>query len=474
MTMNKKTRITIALALFLAAVSAEAQVVSPVDFMRMNPYQMNSNPATDLPYLSYMSLLVGNTGLDVKNTGLRYDNFFDFDAQGKPATINLKKFANSIYEDNSLDFSVNANLFSLGKRLNKGMITFGYDERVRGSLGCNDGLVKLLANGNAAFVGEENRVVASFGLDLGAYQELSVGYQLNVTNRLSVGGRAKLLFGMANVKTNAFAVSLATDPESYALRVNEDIWMQLTMPDAVTAEDGKLKTVDNFHVFDLFRNPGFGVDLAGEYHFTDQIGLVAAVNDLGFIKWRANNIQLKGNVNDVGTMYDDGAFLFEGLDINQLQRIVSDKAYRELFMDTLKQYFQLEFSPSESYITTLNTNVLLRGYYDINPQNRVSLQAMGCFRNGGFSPALTLAYSGSFFEMLDVCATYTMMKGSYANFGIGLAANIGTFHLYLTTNNIIGAFNALNSNGFNAQVGIVFNLRDTELVKGSRKPKYMR
>ena len=73
-------------------------------------------------------------------------------------SINLKKFANSIYEDNSLDFSVNANLFSLGKRLNKGMITFGYDERVRGSLGCNDGLVKLLANGNAAFVDRKSVV----------------------------------------------------------------------------------------------------------------------------------------------------------------------------------------------------------------------------------------------------------------------------------------------------------------------------
>ena len=73
--MNKAYRFVAVLALMLAMVSVEAQEVSPVDFMRLNPYQMNSNPATDLPYESVMSLVVGNIGLDVQNTGLHYDNF---------------------------------------------------------------------------------------------------------------------------------------------------------------------------------------------------------------------------------------------------------------------------------------------------------------------------------------------------------------------------------------------------------------
>ena len=471
--MNKITRIMVVLCLLLAVSSVKAQEVSPVDFMRMNPYQLNSNPAADLHYLSYMSLIVGNMGLSIQNSGLYYDNFFDFDAQGKPETINLNKLANSLKDYNYLNFSANASLFSLGKQLGNGMITFGYNERVQGSLGCNDELVNLLANGNAAFVGEENQMTATFNLNLNAFQELSVGYQWNINSQISIGARAKLLFGMANVKTNTFLLSMSTDPESYALRIREDIWMDCTLPDVVEAEDGKLKSVDNFHVFDLFRNPGFGVDLGAEYHITDQFGLVAAVNDLGFIRWRANNIQLRGNVNDVGPMYDEGTLLFDGLNINELQRIVSDKAYRELFMDTLKQYLQLEFSPAEKYYTYLNTNLLLRGYYDINPQNRFTLQAQGCFLNGGFSPALTLAYSGSFFEKLDVCATYTMMKGSYANIGLGLAVNIHTFHIYFSTSNILGTFTPLNSKGFNAQAGIVFNLRESDLTKGTRTPRYM-
>ena len=60
--------------------------------------------------------------------------------------------------------------------------------------------------------------------------------------------------------------------------------------------------------------------------------------------------------------------------------------------------------------------------------------------------------------MLDVCATYTIMPNSYDNIGLGIAGVFDTFHIYLTTNNIIGCFKPLNASTFNAQVGIVFNL----------------
>jgi hypothetical protein len=48
---------------------------------------------------------------------------------------------------------------------------------------------------------------------------------------------------------------------------------------------------------------------------------------------------MTGNIGDAGQFYDDGDFLFNGLDVDQLQLITSDVAYRELFLDTLKQYF---------------------------------------------------------------------------------------------------------------------------------------
>ena len=473
---KKLYRILSVLALVFAFATAKGQQVSPVDFMRLNPYQMNANPATDLPYQSVMSLVVGNIGLDVQNTTLRYDNLFEFDAQNRPAILNLRQFANSLKKNNYLGLNANLDLFTLYKRFDKNLWTFNWGVKVQGDVKYNDGLFKLLGYGNGAFVGENNPVNVNVDLNMMAYQEWAVGYQMNVTDQLSVGGRAKLLFGVVDVKTDAFNAELYTDPDTYALRLKEQAFVKAAMPNAVYVDEtGKLMGNGPFSMSELFRNPGFGIDLAAEYRFDEEFSAVAAIHDLGFIHWGKNNITMTSQLNDVGQFYDNGSFLFNGLDWEQIQLISSDESYSEQFLDTLQQYFQLEFASLQKYNTALNTNLLLRGNYDLDVHNRFSVQAQGCFLRSGFRPALTLAYCGSFWDNFNVCATYTMMPGSYANFGLGLSAMIETCNIYLTTNNIIGCFNPLNSKGFNAQVGIVFNLfrEGRRTIDESEMPAYL-
>ena len=476
MNMRKLSVIIVVASLALAVHPLRAQNVSPVDFMRYNPYQMNANPATDLPYKSVMSLVVGNLGLEVQNTSLRYDHFFDFDAQGRPATLNLRQLANSLKEDNYVGFDANVDLFSLYKCIGKDLITINYGVKAQGDVRYNDGLFKLLGYGNSAFVGEDHPAQVDLDLNLTGYQELAVGYQRNINEQLSLGGRAKLLFGLANVNTQTFDLNLFTDPDSYALRLQENIVMRASIPNALYVDDAGLLQADGpFSVGELFRNPGFGIDFAAEYRFDEQFSAVAAVRDLGFIHWGKNNLGLTGKVNDAGQFYDNGDFLFNGLDVDEVQHIVSDEWYREQFLDTLQQYFQIAFSPMESYNTALNTSLLLRGNYDLNPQNRFSAQIQGRFMGSGFRPAFTVAYCGSFFNNLNVCATYTMMPHSYDNIGLGVSAMIETCNIYLTTNNVIGLFKPMNTSAFNAQVGIVFNLwiPDRRYIDESEKPDFL-
>lgn len=456
--MNKLFRLIAVLALAFTFSAIKAQEVSPVDFMRLNPYQMNANPATDLPYESVMSFFVGNFDLCLNNTSIRYDNIFDFDAQGRPAMVNLRKFADAIKENNYLGISMNESLFTLYRSINDHMLTFDYRLKVKSDMAYGNGLFKLLSYGNSAFVGESNPINIDLNLNTQVYQEISVGYQWNVLDNLSVGGRAKLLFGVANVTTDAFDVKLYTDPDSYALRLMEDISMSASLPSVFTLQDGVIGTQGRFNVADLFRNPGFGLDFAAEYRFNEKFSAVAAVHDMGFINWSGNNMKMVGKIVDGGQFYDDGSFLFSGLEMEQLQQVISDASYRTLFLDSLKQYFQLQFTPQEKYTTMLNTNILLRGNYDITSHSRISAQMRGYFMGSGFRPAMTLAYSGSFFRMFDVCATYTMMRGSYANIGAGLAGNFGIFQIYATTNNVLGFFDPTNGQTLNAQVGVVFNL----------------
>jgi len=474
--MRKINRLVALLAMMLAIFGTQAQTVSPVDFMRLNPYQMNANPATDLPYQSVMSLMIGNIGLDVQNTTLRYDNLFEFDAQGRPATVNLRQFADNLKEENYVGFNVNMDLFTLYKRLNKGVLTINYGIKAQCDASYNDGLFKLFGYGNGAFVGEDNPAKIDMDINAMAYQEFAVGFQRNVNEQLSLGGRAKLLFGFAGVETDAFNVTLVTEPDSYTLRMKENIAMRFALPSVVYVDEtGSLKGNGPFGVGELFSNPGFGLDFAAEYRFDEQFSAVAAVHDLGFIHWGNNNIGMNGKLNDAGQFYDNGDFLFKGLDVDEWQLIASDDSYRERFLDSLQNYFQLEFAPMKEYNTALNSCLLLRGNYDLDAHNRFSAQVQGRFLGSGFRPAFTVAYCGSFFDNLNVCATYTAMPDSYDNIGLGLSAMIETCNIYLTTNNLIGLFKPLNASAFNAQVGIVFNMFAPEkrFVDESGKPYYL-
>lgn len=457
--MKKIKAIVLVLALLAGIVAAQAQEVSPVDFMRYNPYQTKTNPATDLPYKTVVSVIIGNIDLDIQNTSLRYDNLFEFDAQGRPTTINLRQFANSLKKDNFLGVNFNLDLFTLYRRLDeKSYLTINYGVKAQADAKMNDGLFKLLAYGNSAFVGENNPAVVNMDVNAMVYQELAVGYQRNITDKLSLGFRGKLLFGFADIRTDVIDAKLFTDADSYALRLEESIAMRASMPRAIYAQDGQLMMNGPFKFNEFFGNPGFAVDLAAEYRFTDKFSLVAAVNDLGFIHWGKNNLEVNSQINDAGQFYDNGAFLFEGMDIDQLQRVIADEWYREQFFDTLQQYFQVGVDNMGAYNTMLNTNILLRGNLDINPSHRFSAQVQGRFLGSGFRPAMTLAYCGSFINHFNVCATYTVMPGSYDNIGLGLSAMIGACNIYLTTNNLIGLFKPMNASGCNAQVGIVFNV----------------
>ena len=474
MKMKTLSKTLMVLTTVLAVASAKAQSVSPVDFMRLNPYQINSNPAVDLPYYSYGMFAIANFDVSITSNSLRYKNMFEFDAQGCPEFINFVKLSNSLKDHNDLAYNLKENILSAGFRLDVGFLSVSYDLRSQGVMTFDKNLFNLMANGLSDYVGESHPFSTKMNMKMQAYQEFSVGDQLNVTKQLSLGARAKLLFGAANVNMNDLSLKIVSNPDNYAIRIYENIDTYVNLPSPLRFEEGVFMTNGYFKLGTLFSNPGFGIDLAVDYQINDDFNLVAAVHDLGFIRWKGNAQHLFGNINDAGQFYDDGSFFFSGLDIDELQRIVSDKYYRELFMDTIKDYFRFDSENVAGYTTMLNTNILLRGSYDITAQSRVSAQLQGYFRGDSFCPAMTLAYNGSFNNMFDICATYTAMKSSFTNFGIGVAGNFAPFHIYLATNDIIGLVSPMNAGGFNAQFGIVFNFREQNNGVGTYTPKYMR
>lgn len=434
--------------------SAFAQL-SPVDFMRNNPRASFANPATYTQDDGYFDLLLGGINFGGMNVGLKYDNFFRFDAEGYPTTLDLNQGIASLRDVNYMNSYFNLDIFNCGLRTKHGYFTYTHRFRELESLSYTKDLVQLLAQGNSAFLGESNPANVELKLAARVFQEFDFGYQMSLMEQLNIGIRLKFLMGFMDLKTNGLGIKLYTDPETYALKVTTDKGIITgTLPYEFT---DSLTIVDKrFNIANLFKNYGGGIDLGAEYQINDQWGVAAAVNDLGFIVWNNHAVQFETELQDGGSFYQDGSFVFSGLTPDQIDGIMNTEGYASELADSLLNYYKVTVNNLDSYTTGLNANFMVRGYYDLTPNHRFSAQFMGYNLGLGIQPAFTLAYTGSFSKKYDVVATYTMMKGSFDNIGIGLSANFGGVLLYVATNNLLGFFNPANRTQLHAQVGLSF------------------
>ena len=435
--------------------SAMSQYISPVDFMVNNPRSMFANPAFHTDEFGFFDFALGGININVQNVGLKYDKFFTFNGSGQPVQINLDEGVASLRNMNYLNANVSLDVFNCGRRTKHGFFTYTHRIRVLETFRYSKDLVSLLAKGNAAYLGENNPADIDLGLAVRGYMEFDFGYQMNLTEKLSLGARLKYLTGLADVKTKNVNIKLFTDPETYALSLLADADVRAALPMEIAMVDGKPQ-VGDFNLFGMFKNSGLGVDLGGEYRINDQIGVAAAINDLGFISWKTNPIQLQAGLNDAGPFYQDGAFVFSGLTSEQVNHIMDDPNYFSNLTNSLPEYLDLSIEQAKRYSTGLNTSTMVRGYYDFTPEHRLSAQFLTYATGVGVRSALTLAYTGNFKKKYDLIGTYTMMGGSYDNIGIGASANVAGLVMYIATNNVFGFFNPVNRSQLNLQFGLSF------------------
>lgn len=442
------------LLMSVLAVPAFAQL-SPVDFMRNNPRSTFANVATYTVDDGYFDFFLGGINFGLMNTGFKYDKFFRFNENGQPTTLLLNEGIASMKDVNYLNTYLNFDIFSCGRRTKHGYFTYTHRLREMQSLSYNKDLFQLLAQGNGQYIDENRAAELSLGLSARAFQEFDLGFQMSLLEQLNIGMRLKFLMGAFDVKTNAFGASLSTDANSYALSLKASAEAMGSLPYQLSIKDGKIGLKDSrFNIGNMFKNYGWGVDMGAEYQINEHWGVAAAINDLGKIKWNTFTYKFSAGLNESSTMVDDGALVFEGLTAEQVEALMNDPDFMGGMIDTLKNVYKVSIEELASYSTGINTNMMVRGYFDLTPSHRFSAQLTGYNMGLGMKPAMTLAYTGTFGKKYDVVATYTMMKGSFDNIGIGLSANFGGILLYVATNNFLGFFNPANRTQLNAQFGI--------------------
>lgn len=456
----KINKFYIAVAFIIAAMPLFAQEGNTQNYMRFNPYSNSSNPAHFTPYNGYFGFpALSNFNLSLTNTAFRYRKLFATDSRGYPVTLTADKFVNSLKKNgNWLNIHLNEEILGFGFRIDRLFFSVSFKTKIDGYLRFSKDLFAFPIKGNMLYLGENNPADISIDASVNAYQELSLGIQAEVTPRLYLGFRPRLLMGIANFHTKALQAKIFTDPTDYGitLNYNADMIFVAALPIHISADNNlELITEPPFH--NAFRNFGFAMDLGGVYRINDHMGVGLSLTDFGFIRWKTQGVRAVSQLSDQGSYYQNGNFYFNGLTSQQIADLIDNENYLNEFLDTVAAYFPLELESFTGRTTYLNAKLGAEFYYQINPRHRFTAHFEGSILGKRFFPRMTLAYNANLGNnIVDLCAHYTIMPHSYGNIGFGLGLNLWPVYLYFTTGNLLSYVTPLSTKHINFQFGLVF------------------
>lgn len=394
------------------------------------PYLNYYNPGIKMPYNGMVGVAFSNINVSMFNSSVDYKNIYG----DSDDVIDAVKFANSLDDNNSINTNFSLDILNVGFRVEKLFFNIDWRMRMNSEFTFSQDFVGLFVFGNAHYMGADNPCDFNIGMDLAIFNEFAVGAQYEVNDKLTVGIRPKLLTGIANATVVNKGTQIFTDPNTFAMSANVDLDIKVSSLLQSDAEEIKdiTKMLDSTSVGDFFNfteNFGLGVDFGASYTINEHIGVAAGIYDLGYIKWTEAKVK---KVNKQNVMVNDA--LFD--DYNDLKNFELD--YESMLDDIVTNVWgDGSLEQGEDYKTYLKTKLMVQGYYELNPMVRATAIGQMYFVKGKVHPALTLAYSGSFWGHLDLTVNCTMSQYTGTALGAGFGVHFGPFNLYAVTDNIL-------------------------------------
>jgi hypothetical protein len=389
---------------------------------------------------------------------------------------NIDKFLSKIKDKNFFEPEVLVQLLSIGFSAGKdSYIFFDINERIDGNIVIPGDLLKLAFRGNQEFAGSKIDL-SSFRGDLKYYREIGAGFSRNVSDRLRIGVKAKLLFGIAGLSIDNKSLGI-TVKDDYSHIFDADLALNTSGLEVKTDsknnvssigfDDSRLKTASGrYDFFSGRKNMGAGIDIGASYDLTDRIVLSASVIDLGFIRWKK----------DVSNLKTKNQFEFSGL--NMLDVINGTRSVQDVgndILDSLKNAFVVN-NTKAPFTTYMPFGVSFGGNFSVTRKFSVGLLSYTRIIEKQVREALTFSANLSIGNALSASASYTAENHRYDNFGAGLAFRTGITQFYLISDRIPVMWNKIKNdhnafilpdswNTVNLRIGmnLVFGTRHREV-----------
>lgn len=491
----------------IAAQSAHAQFLRTSYFMEGTHYRQQLNPALT-PTKGYFNLpVIGAVNATVSSTSFGYQDVIDIIDDGGEFYTN-PDFMSRLKDNNKLNVNFSTEILSAGWY--KGKNFWSFNVGLRTDIGANltRNMFKFL---NEMETVEENWRNSNYDisgqqLNINAYTEVGLGLSRQINNRLTVGGRVKVLLGIGNMelKLNKIAMNanLPTDME-IANWSSESYWNGLNPQQAFEQATELKNKFNNYHAnisvnaelkssfkgLDLVEEEGkdyvsdfdfntdnlgiagygFGIDLGASYKILENLTVSASILDLGFINWSKSSTKVASAnpdpINIQGSTYTakiDPTNL--GTVMTAVQNLQDDtQKYMDLVTEgDILNYDMLQLKATDadkSRKSRLASTLVFGAEYGFF-NNKLAVGVLSTTRFVQPESLTELTFSANYRpkSWFNLALSYSAIQSAGKSFGLGIKVGplfVGTDYMFL----------GKNSNSVNGFVGVSIPLGKRKVSK---------
>ncbi|WP_158584301.1 DUF5723 family protein [Reichenbachiella sp. MSK19-1] len=365
-------------------------------------------------------------------------------------SLDIDKLVQLSNDKNSVLTEAEISTFYLGFRTSANTaISLFVRERIAARSFYSDDLVDFAWNGNKNYAGQTLDLSTTM-TDVRYYREYGIGLWKRLPKqKIDIGIRAKLINGMVSVITDRdFSGSISIDDD-----YNHHI--QLSNARVNTSginmfENGSDDEIQSYATFN--NNLGFGMDLGFNWQINKQFSASLAVNDLGFINWKAD---------PKNYWVADTSFVFGGLELRDVDNIA------DAFEDSLINKLD-DSTTYQSYRSGLNTSIYASGSYNLTTKDMFTATIATHVVQDRTQFYYALGYTRKFGQILALSANVIRKPQQGIDMGLGAAVTLGAVQLYLASDQIIRSFDVPNTSSFDLRFGINFIFGRKKVVEDRR------
>ncbi len=425
-------KILILFSILVSSFQAYSQQVNTMYFMENVPVRNYLNPSFQplkdfyfgLPLLGYTQFGIGNNSVTLKDVIYKQNNqtIFFFDEGG-----NKLNLYNALNPTTFFNTNANINLLDVGFRTGKSYWSLSVSEKIDAHVGIPKDLMKFALFGTPELY-NNTFDFSSLGLDASIYTEAGIGYSRKMSDKFSIGGKLKLLWGSANI---------STVNQNIGLNAGIDQWVINGQGTINVASIGDINIGNNFQSIGYslpatlrsWLKPvglGGGIDFGFMYKPIENLAFSAALTDLGLISWTSNMKNVNYNID----------YTFNGFGSFNLNSAINIQNLTDSVLNAI-QKSPTSSQTSKSYTTypspKLNIGVEY-GFLD----NKLSLGLLSrtIKYNEDYSEELTASVNARPANWLNASLSYSILNGQFSNIGAGLGLRTGFVNWFLSADYI--------------------------------------